>query len=177
MPGIFRNLKNNDKSNHDKCNTKVNFFNNYSDDDLMRVIFYCKPLQIKCNKESVTYNDKISLLNKFLLPFKNSFGSMLDKTNKKISFIKYSLDFIYPKVAHKIISEDNKIQQRNREIKGEILKEKHNKSIFNLYVTKNYDKPEEPIKKINLQVRNHTGKNYLRSVSIENFHRDNYLYS
>ena len=177
MPGIFKNLKNNDKSNHDKCNTKVNFFNNYSDDDLMRVIFYCKPLQIKCNKETVTFNDKLSLLNKYLNPFENSFGGLLDLANRKISFMKYSLDVIYPKITLKVISENNKLQQKNREIKGEILKEKHNKSIFNLYFTKDYDKSEKPIKKVNLKIRNHAGKNYLRSISIENFHRDDYIYS
>ena len=117
--------------------TKLKNFNNKNS---IREIFYCKPLIIKCMKQSASLSNNNQMRKKNLLPFKNSFGVVLDDVNKKTYFLKGSMDFIYPRITVKKLHEDKKNHELNKFKREQSEKKKHKLEAEKYYILKNNKK-------------------------------------
>ena len=116
---------------------KSNKFQNFNNKNSMREIFYCKPLIIKCMKQSASLSNNNQMRKKNLLPFKNSFGVVLDDANKKTYFLKGSIDFIYPRITVKKFYEDKKNHELNKFMRQQSEKKKHKLEAEKYYILKN----------------------------------------
>ena len=98
----IRNKKNSYNNSSDEIKNQKSFkLQNFNYKNSIREIFYCKPLIIKCMKQSASLSNNNQMRKKNLFPFKNSFGVVLDDANKKTYFLKGSIDFIYPRITVK----------------------------------------------------------------------------
>ena len=102
------------------------------DEDLINKCFNYKPLIIKTQKQSASLSDNKKMKKKNLLPFTNSFGTILNDVYKKAHFLKGSLDYIYPKIIVKKFYEDKKkalikkaMQKEYERKKTKLLTEKY----------------------------------------------------
>ena len=153
---------------------KSNKFQNFNNKNSMREIFYCKPLIIKCMKQSASLSNNSQMRKKNLLPFKNSFGIVLDDANKKTYFLKGSIDFIYPRITVKKFYEDKKNHELNKFMRQQSEKKKHKLEAEKYYILKNsktINKNRTLITTAHIRMAK-TGENFFKNIFEKINHRN-----
>ena len=153
---------------------KSNKFQNFNNKNSMREIFYCKPLIIKCMKQSASLSNNNQMRKKNLLPFKNSFGIVLDDANKKTYFLKGSIDFIYPRITVKKFYEDKKNHELNKFMRQQSEKKKHKLEAEKYYILKNsktINKNRTLITTAHIRMAK-TGENFFKNIFEKINHRN-----
>lgn len=126
------------------------------DDDLIKEVFYSKPLTIKYDYERSYLNENKIIKKKNLLPFQNSYGLLLDDAHKKSYFIKGSINFIYPRILIKKIYENKKSTKLEKLIKEKekIRNNLKKKAIINKFYVFKERYNISPIKKKYVRLKN-----------------------
>lgn len=149
---------------------------NFNNKNSMREIFYCKPLIIKCVKQTPSLSNNNQMRKKNLFPFKNSFGVVLDDANKKTYFLKGSIDFIYPRITVKKFYEDKKNHELNKFMREQREKKKRKLEAEKYYILKNYKKIKKNralITTAHIRMAK-TGENFFKNI-FEKINRRNSL--
>ena len=98
---IKNNINKNNKNDDDSLLYKILGIDSFNQISLKN-LFQKNTAKVKTgvlDENLVEKNFKNS--NIFLIPFSNSYGSLLDKLSEKVGFMKNSIDIIYPKITQK----------------------------------------------------------------------------
>ena len=166
----IRNKKNSYNNSSDEIKNQKSFkLQNFNNKNSIREIFYCKPLIIKCMKQSASLSNNNQMRKKNLFPFKNSFGEVLDDANKKTYFLKGSIDFIYPRITVKKFYEDKKNHELYKFMREQSEKKKRKLEAEKYYILNNNKKIKKNKGNKSLITTAHihfskTGENFFKNI-------------